>query len=159
MSGFSRRMVQLWALLGFIGILGFAIYRLSGYFYTAWQMQFQWYHWLALSINCLFMAYSEGYKGFQKSYSIKFANRLQELKQKPGLVPKLLAPLFCMNYFSAPKKDMILAYSLTLAIVLLIIIFNQIPQPWRGILDIGVVVGLSWGIASTLILGLKEIYR
>ncbi|MCP4433050.1 MAG: hypothetical protein GY806_18915, partial [Gammaproteobacteria bacterium] len=39
----------------------------------------------------------------------------------------------------------------TLAIVVLILIFNQISQPWRGILDAGVVVGLSWGVISIVV--------
>ena len=27
----------------------------------------------------------------------------------------------------------------------------MIPQPWRGVLDFGVIVGLSWGIIATVI--------
>ncbi|NVJ66804.1 MAG: hypothetical protein HWE16_09955 [Gammaproteobacteria bacterium] len=154
---FSTRLAQAWALLGFTAILSYAIYRLSGHFLTAWQMSFEWYHWLLLAINCVFMAYSEGYKGFQKSYSIKFANRLKALDQKPSFIRKLLAPLFCMNYFAASKKNMILAYILTIAIIILVIIFNQIPQPWRGILDAGVVVGLTWGLFTTIAFGLRAI--
>ncbi len=149
-------MAQLWALTGFITILGYAVYRLAGHFIIAWDTPFAWYHWVLLIINTLFMAYSEGYKGFQKSYSIKFSNRLKELMQKPWWT-KLLAPLFCMNYFDASKKNLLLAYILTIVIVLLIVIFNYIPQPWRGILDAGVIVGLSWGITATLILALRVI--
>ncbi len=153
------RLAQAWALLGFIAILGFAVYRLGGHFLVAWDMPFAWYHWLVLIANTSFMAYSEGYKGFQKSYSIKFANRLKELEQKPTLIRQFLAPLYCMNYFSAIKKNLILAYVLTIAIILLIIIFNYIPQPWRGILDVGVVVGLSWGIMATIVLALKALKK
>lgn len=152
---FLIRLAQAWALAGFIAILGFAVYRLSGHFVVAWEMPLSWYHWLVLIVNTTFMAYSEGYKGFQKSYSIKFSNRLIELEQRPSATHLLLAPLFCMNYFDAKKKNMVLAYVLTIAITLLIIIFHYIPQPWRGILDAGVVVGLSWGIIATLVLAIK----
>ncbi len=156
MKDWTIRLAQLWALAGFTAILGYAVYRLSGHFLVAWDFQFQWYHWLVLAINCLFMAYSEGYKGFQKSYSLKFANRLQQLEQASPRA-KILAPLYCMNYFSATAKNMKIAYILTAAIILLILIFNQIPQPWRGILDAGVVVGLTWGIVATLLIGFSKL--
>ena len=32
--------------------------------------------------------------------------------------------------------------------LVLILIYQQFSQPWRGILDVGVVVGLSWGLVS-----------
>jgi len=35
-------------------------------------------------------------------------------------------------------------------IVLAVLIFNQLSQPWRGILDAGVLVGLVWGTTSLL---------
>ena len=41
-----------------------------------------------------------------------------------------------------------IAIRLTIAIVILIIVFHQLDQPWRGLLDAGVVVGLSWGIVT-----------
>lgn len=155
----SVKLAQFWAISGFTTILGYAIFRLFGHFLISWQMEYQWYHWFILILNIAFMAYSEGYKGFQKSYSLKFAKRLQELEQKPSFINKLLAPFFCMNYFSAEKKNLITAYILTIAIILLIIIFNHIPQPWRGILDIGVVVGLSWGILATLMISINRLNK
>ena len=36
-------------------------------------------------------------------------------------------------------------------LLIFIIIAHQLPQPWRGILDLGVVVGLSWGLISILV--------
>ena len=58
--------------------------------------------------------------------------------------------VYCMNYFGAEKRRMIVAWVATSLIVILIIIFHHLPQPWRGILDAGVVVGLSWGLLATL---------
>lgn len=151
----ATKLAKYWAVLAFSLLLGYAVYRLFGHFLISWKMDYQWYHWLVLIVNTLFMAYSEGYKGFQKSYSIKFADRLRELEQNPSFVNKWLAPLYCMNYFSTSKRNLIAAYVLTVAIILVIIVFSYIPQPWRGILDFGVVVGLSWGILATLCLSKK----
>ena len=46
---------------------------------------------------------------------------------------------------------MIVTYLLTVMIVVLVIVFHMLDQPWRGILDAGVVVGLSWGIVTLVI--------
>ena len=36
----------------------------------------------------------------------------------------------------------------TVVIIILVLLVQMIPQPWRGIIDAGVVVGLSWGVLS-----------
>ncbi len=154
----SIRLAQIWALLGFCLLLGYAVFRLFGHFLDSWSLEYHWYHWVLLAVNTFFMAYSEGYKGFQKSYSIKFAGRLKQLETIPSSVKLLLAPLFCMNYFAATKKDMILAYVLTVAIIVLVIVFSFIPQPWRGILDLGVVVGLTYGIIATILISIFSLF-
>ena len=43
---------------------------------------------------------------------------------------------------------MIITYLLTLFIIFLIIIIEKMSDPWRGIIDAGVFVGLSWGLLS-----------
>ena len=40
-----------------------------------------------------------------------------------------------------------ITYILTITIIFLIII-ERISEPWRGIIDTGVLVGLSWGLLS-----------
>ncbi len=61
-----------------------------------------------------------------------------------------------MHYFDTTTRQLISTYLLTLMIVLLIIVFHQLSQPWRGILDAGVVVGLSWGCLSIILLAIKH---
>jgi len=39
---------------------------------------------------------------------------------------------------------------LTIMIIMLIILVHQLEQPWRGIVDAGVVIGLGWGLVSML---------
>jgi hypothetical protein len=33
---------------------------------------------------------------------------------------------------------------------------KRLPSPWRSVVDGGVVVGLSWGVSSVLLLYLKQ---
>jgi len=61
-----------------------------------------------------------------------------------------------MGYFHATKRTKIVAYSLTIGITLLVILVRLIPQPWRGIIDAGVVVGLTWGVLSLIIFILRS---
>ena len=150
-TGLIGNLGAFWGAAGVSLLLAFAVYRLSLITVDAFNYSFQWYHWMVLIANTLFMAHSEGYKGFQKSFSPRVAARARYIKFNPRPWNVVLAPLFCMGYFFATRRRLIVAYLMTLGIVILIIIFNQISQPWRGILDAGVVVGLSWGIISIVV--------
>ena len=141
----------LWGVGGFLLLLLFAIYRLTPIALQAFEGTLYWYQWLLLFANGLFMAYSEGYRGFQKGYSPRLVARAQSLLHDTTFINRIFAPLFCMGYFSAEKRRVVSTWLLTLMIVVLIIVFHQLPQPWRGLLDAGVVVGLSWGAVATLL--------
>ena len=95
----------IWGFLGFIFLLIFALIRLSDIAIDSFKYDYNFYHWIAVIINSLFMAYSEGYKGFQKSFSPRLAARLKYLYQKGNPIELILAPLFCMSFFNAPKKN------------------------------------------------------
>jgi hypothetical protein len=53
-----------------------------------------------------------------------------------------------MGYIYATRKRKVISIGLTLMIICFILIARILPQPWRGIIDAGVVVGLSIGIIS-----------
>ncbi len=101
------------------------------------------------------MAYFEGYKGFQKGFSPRVAARLYFLLENVTYKRLLLAPLFCLGFFDAERKRIIFIYCLTSAIFLIVRFVEQVPMPWRGILDVGVVVGLSWGLLSVTFYSIK----
>ncbi len=62
----------------------------------------------------------------------------------------LFSPLFCIGYFGASKRVLIVAWAGTIAIVIFVLLVHRVDQPWRGIIDAGVVVGLSWGLVSLI---------
>jgi hypothetical protein len=137
-----------WGISGVCLLILFAVYRLSGMAMNAFVVDLQWHHWLVLIANSVFMAYSEGYKGFQLAFAPRVAARARYLLNHPRPLHVILAPLFCMGYFHTTRKRLIVAYGLLLGILILILIYQQLSQPWRGILDVGVVIGLSWGLVS-----------
>ena len=69
----------------------------------------------------------------------------------------LLAPAIAMGLFQANRKRVIVSWSLFIAIVLVVILVRLAPQPWRGIIDGGVVVGLAMGMISLLYFHVRTI--
>jgi F0F1-type ATP synthase membrane subunit a len=46
----------------------------------------------------------------------------------------------------------------TTGIVVLVLLVRAVPQPWRGIIDLGVVVGLAWGIISIVVFSIQAFF-
>lgn len=139
----------LWGAGGFFALLSYALARLGPLVADSFNLPWGGLHWGLFAINLLAMAWYEGYKGFQLSYSPRFGARCEYLFRHATVRQALLAPLVCMGFIHAPRRRMIAAWALTVAIVVIILLYRQLPQPWRGILDAGVVVGLAWGMAAT----------
>ena len=104
--------------------------------------------WLALVFSVIYMSYAEGYKGFHLGFAPRVVVRARYLANNPRPLHVLLAPLFCMGYIYATRKRQILSFALTTMIICFVLIARSIPQPWRGIVDAGVVVGLGLGVLS-----------
>jgi hypothetical protein len=143
-----------WGILGLSWVFGSALYRLYPYARELLGMSFAWHHWLSLAASLLIMGYAEGYRGFHLRFSPRAAARALYLKNNPTPARVLLAPLFCMGFFHAVRRRKIAAYSLTAMIILLIVLVRQLPQPWRGIIDAGVLLGLGWGLVSVWLFSL-----
>ena len=140
----------LWAVGGIVGLLVWAVYRLARISIDAFDHPFAWYHWAALLAIVPFMAWSEGLRGFQLRFSPRVAERAMTVRRQPTLLRVALAPLFAAGYFEGTRRERLGVWLGTVGIVVLIVIVHRLAQPWRGILDAGVVVGLSWGTIATL---------
>ena len=112
MSQIKGFIAAIWAIFGLISLLCFACWRLSAYTIDSFQYPFTWIHWLVFIGWTIFMAHGEGYKGFQLKFSPRFAARCKYLSHSTTTLQLLLAPLFCMAYFHAPKNRVIATLSL-----------------------------------------------
>jgi hypothetical protein len=101
------------------------------------------------------LAYSEGYRGFQLRFSPRVIVRALALAQpsrrRGNWLLILLAPLMAMGLIHANRRRLIGSWMLLLCIVALILLVGLLEQPWRGAVDAGVIVGLSWGTVATLV--------
>jgi len=152
-------LAAIWGLAGILALLFSATFRLWPLAVEAFSYPLFWYHRIALVVIALGMAYVEGYKGFQMAFSPRTAARARYLRYNPRIVYVALAPFFCMGYFHATKRRKITSISLTLGIITLIILLRFVAQPWRGIIDFGVVIGLAWGIVSLLAFSVQAFGR
>jgi hypothetical protein len=141
--------------LGITLILGSAIMRILPHIFDAFDLRLSFLQWITLILWCVFMVIAEGYRGFQKLFSPRVAARALHLIKHGRAVDLILAPLYCMGYFHATRKRIITSWSLTVGITLLVIIFRYLPQPWRGIVDSGVVLGLFYGLVWVYIFTIR----
>ena len=141
------RLGSIWGLGGILAILAYAVFSPARPLNRSLRLR------LGLGatgtlliLNTAFMAHSEGYMGFPE---ILCPTRGRPCPGAPRPARPCCAccwlRCFCMGYFHATRRRLLSIYTLTLGIIVLIVIFQYISQPWRGILDGGVVVGPDLG--------------
>lgn len=143
--------VLCWGVLGVVALLGQAVWRMVPLAlepfraHTLGVVEIGAYAgWVGFSL------YAEGYRAFQLRFSPRVVARAVHLARHPRPLHVALAPAFCMGLLHATRRRLIVAWISVIAIVGLVITVRSFPQPWRGIIDGGVVVALLWGIGSLL---------
>jgi len=147
-----------WGVAGVVLLLASALYRLTPLAMDTFSYPLSLLHWAALILVVVFMAYSEGYRGFQRGFAPRVAARARYLQEKPTLINGLMAPLFCMALIDATPARLRASWLLVVAIVGFVLLVQLLDQPWRGMVDSGVVVGLSWGSLSILVSTWRAFY-
>lgn len=143
--------IVVWGVGGVLLLLAQAIWRLS-------QVALEPLHdgmtsfQLALYVGWMIInAYAEGYRGFQLRFSPRVVARAVHLARHPRALHVALAPLFCMSFFHATRRARLAAWGVSLGVLTAIMLIRHVAQPWRGIIDAGVVVGLGWGAATLVV--------
>jgi hypothetical protein len=139
-----------WGVLGVVALLTQALVRLGPRAIEALRMDLEVQHWVVLAVWVAFMAHAEGYKGFHLRFSPRVVARAQTLVDSPSVLHRLLAPAYCMSLLHASRRGLVVAWCVVVGITGLVAIVSTMSQPWRGIVDAGVVVGLGIGQVSIL---------
>lgn len=148
-SKYSRQVAAGWGVIGVISILANAIKRLLPIAIEPFIKRDLTP--LQLAICCAwtsYMVYVEGYKAFQLKFSPLAVSRAFTLTENPSMIKYLLAGPYCMGLFAATKKRMITSWSITGSVFVIAVLVKKLPYPWRSIVDMGVVGGLSYGTLS-----------
>ena len=149
----ARVVGVVWGIGGIAAVLVYAAINLGRFAQEAMAAGLEPAEWLVLVVNTAVMAWAEGYRGFQQRFSPRVAARALNLYLHPTVLRLMLAPLFCAGYFGATVRLRRAVWIGTVLILLAVLFFNQLPQPWRGILDAGVLVGLVWGTTALMVMG------
>jgi hypothetical protein len=148
----SELAIASWGVLGVLALLGQALSRLTPLAIEPIERGMLGPgHWVLYVGWTVLNAYAEGYRGFQRAFVPRVVARALHLARHPHPLRVILAPVFCMALFHARRRDLVRAWVLLAAIVALVIVIRLLPQPWRGIVDAGVVAGLGWGAVALLV--------
>jgi hypothetical protein len=143
--------ITYWAVASVLLVLGQAVFRLGRIALDAFtHYQLSAVQWAVALAWLAFMLHSEGYRGFHQAFSPRVVARALHLGRRPRAWLVLLAPLYCMSLVHASRKRQITSWIVLSMIVGLVIGVRQMPQPYRGIIDLGVIAGLAFGMGSVI---------
>lgn len=142
-----RRLVYAWAIVGVLTLLAQGLIKLVPVAARAVQGPLSPVEagilWSFVAVNL----YLEGYRGFQLRFVPRVIARALHLAhaRRISVGFALLAPFFAMGFFHATRRARLSAWLLSSLIALSVILVRHLPDPWRGVVDAGVVAGLGYG--------------
>jgi hypothetical protein len=150
-------LVAAWGAFGVVLLLGQAIFRLGGLALEAHRMTLTPVE-IGVSTAWVFMnAYLEGYRAFQLRFSPRVVARALHLARNPRPLFVVFAPFYCMAFFHATRRARTIAWATMVMVMGFIVLLRRVPQPWRGIVDGGVVVALIWGALAIVLLFFRAV--
>jgi hypothetical protein len=144
----GRRIAPVWGVLGVVTLLTQSLVRLSPRAWAAIAGGLSAPQWTLLGAWVTINAYAEGWRGFHHRFSPRVVARARVLARDARPLDAVFAPLFCMSLYHASRRGRWTARIVVVTIVALVLAVRLLPQPWRGIIDAGVVVGLGTGLLS-----------
>ncbi len=140
--------IWVWAIGGVVLILLQAVGRLTPRALSIFDGELSALQWL-LTIGWVgFMAYGESYRGFHLNFNPRVVVRAAGIADRPTPLRIGLAPLVAMGLIDATPRRLLVSRLLVGGIVVLVLLVRLLPDPWRGMVDLGVVVGLLLGVVS-----------
>jgi len=147
MRPWTEKLLAAWGIAWVSLLLGRAIWRLTPVALEPWTGDLMTTGQKAIYVAWLLAnAYLEGYRGFQLKFSPRVVSRAVYLGQNPRPLWIILALPFCISLFHSTRRQMTVSWVFIGVLIVLIWWVRSLPQPWRGIVDGGVVFGLAWGL-------------
>ncbi|MBK6682992.1 MAG: hypothetical protein IPG45_00835 [Deltaproteobacteria bacterium] len=140
----------LWGIGGVLTILSYAVVRLWPMAVEALSGDLGPIEWVGLAGSVAILWYYEGVRAFQRAFSPRVIARAGTLSGGAPLLRKVFAPFFCMGLIYATRRRLIISWVTVSGVALLVVGVRMLPQPWRGIVDAGVIVALGWGCLTLI---------
>ena len=141
--------IMVWGVGGAMALLSWGVARVTPHaLEPAFDGSMTAVHWLLYAAMIVFNAWTEGYRTFQRVITPRVLARAQYVADHPGRVSLPFVPIFVAGYFGMQRRALIARYVVLVVVVGLIVGMHFVPQPWRGIVDAGVAVGLGWGVVA-----------
>lgn len=150
-------LVASWGVVGVLALLGQAIFRLGERALQVNANELTTLQTATLAAWVSFSLYGEGYRAFQMRFSPRVVARALIAGRSDNALHALLAPAFCMSLFHATRRGLIVAWGTIVMVICLVLIVSRLPQPWRGIIDAGVVLALLWGALAIVAFFVKAL--
>lgn len=140
-----------WGLGATLLLIGEALFRLTPISLEASRhADFTSFHGLVMAGWVVGNAYLEGWRGFHRKFAPRCIQAALEVAERGSLSRRLLCPLVCLGLYGVNRARLIGSWALVVGIVSLVVLVGSLPQPWRGIIDAGVVAGLAVGVGSLI---------
>mgnify|MGYP001269411197 FL=1 len=146
-----QRLLATWGVVCVLALLGNALYRLTPLAIEPWvEGQMSLWQKAVFVVWAVINAYTEGYRGFHQRFSPRVVGRAFHLGENPRPLDVVFALPFVMSLYHAQKRQRMISWTFIVVLTLVILAVRALPQPWRGIIDGGVVVGLGLGALSVV---------
>ncbi len=148
----SVSLVSVWAIIGVLASLLGAVRRLSPYVLEAFaDFELGALHIVFTVVWTVFMLWSEGHRGFYRGFAPRVAGRALAIARERNPIYVVLAPLVAWGLLKSTPARKLRSLFVIGAVVFAIVMVRLAPQPWRGLIDVGVVAGLAWGAGAVVV--------
>ncbi|MCA9494623.1 MAG: hypothetical protein KC621_32065 [Myxococcales bacterium] len=149
-----RALVYGWSVGGVVLLCASAAFRLGlrgidGWAHATDPQRYAGLAWIA------WMLVSAAWPGFHRQFAPRVAIRSAKLADEPLGPVALLGPLVAIGFVRATGKRRAIAVGLVTGIVAMSIGATFLPEPWRGLLDLGVAIAVASGVGSLLWFGAR----
>ncbi len=147
----ATRVIRAWALVGVVALLGNAVVRLGRRGLDTVREGLSAGEWTVLAAVFVLFVYVEGVRALQRKWVPFVVGRMEALGRRSPLLHRLLAPLHVMALVGGPRRTVLRAWAGVAAVIVAILVLRSVPDPWRGIVDVGVAAALGWGLLVLLL--------
>lgn len=137
-----------WGLGGVALVLLEAVVRLAMIAASVVTEELTPLQWVVALAWTAFMAYAEAWRGFHQRFSPRAVARALAVAERGTWWQVAAAPLVAMGLVHATRRRLVSTWLLVVGIVVMVLLVRALPEPWRAIADLGVVIGLGGGLLS-----------